>query len=113
MGTAVHQFRFKTGSSKLEYQSRRDLERLAAFIYAEGAGREFVFVGFTDSDGPVEANRMLGLSRATSMSVELKLIMAPDPFEGVSIGFGEINPVGCNTDFAGQRLNRRVEVWIR
>jgi phosphate transport system substrate-binding protein len=109
-------FRFKTGSSRLENQSRRDLERLAAFIVAEGAGREFAFVGFTDSDGPVEANRRLGLARATAMRAELQAIMAPDVFAGLSIevkGYGEINPVGCNTDFAGQRLNRRVEVWMR
>lgn len=109
-------FRFKTGAAKLENQSRRDLERLAAFIAAEGAGREFVLVGFTDSDGPVEANRKLGLSRATAMREELQAIMSPEAFAAAGIdvnGFGEINPVGCNTDFAGQRLNRRVEVWMR
>ena len=109
-------FRFKTGSAKLENQSRRDLERLAAFIAAEGQGREFAFVGFTDSDGPVEANRKLALARATSLRNELQAIMDPAVFNAISIdamGFGEINPVGCNTDFAGQRLNRRVEFWMR
>lgn len=109
-------FRFRTGSSELENQSLRDLERLAAFIAAEGQGREFVFVGFTDSDGPVEANRKLGLERATSMRQELQAIMDSDLFDALSIdvkGFGEINPVGCNTDFAGQRLNRRVEIRMR
>jgi phosphate transport system substrate-binding protein len=41
-------FRFKTGASKLDNQSRRDLERLAAFTAENGDRREFVFVGFTD-----------------------------------------------------------------
>jgi phosphate transport system substrate-binding protein len=109
-------FRFKTGSSKLENQSRRDLERLAAFIAENGEGREYTFVGFTDSDGPVEANRKLGLERAESMRAELQAILDPSLLGTVSIdakGYGEVNPVGCNTDFAGQRLNRRVEIWMR
>ncbi len=109
-------FRFKTGSSSLENQSRRDLERLAAFLAEKGAGRNFVFVGFTDSDGPVEANWKLGLERAEAMRGELQAIMDPAVFSSLSIdikGYGEINPVGCNTDFAGQRLNRRVEIWMQ
>ena len=109
-------FRFKTGSSKLENQSRRDLDRLAAFIAENGEGREFVFVGFTDSYGPVEANRKLGLERAESMRAELQSVLDPSLRGTLSInamGYGEVNPVGCNTDFAGQRLNRRVEIWMR
>ena len=28
-------------------------------------------------------------------------------------GYGELMPVGCNTDIGGRSANRRVEVWLR
>jgi phosphate transport system substrate-binding protein len=109
-------FRFKTGSATLENVSRCNPERLAAFIAGEGAGCEFRFVALTASDGSVEAKRKLAVVRATGMRNALQKFIDPALFETLKIdvkGSGEVNPVGCNTDFAGQRLSRRVEVRMR
>lgn len=108
-------FRFQTGSAKLDNTSQRDLLRLVEYLQTSPAGTQVAFVGFTDSEGEFEANRALGLSRAKTISglVAEKLGAAPvDPQAFVVKSFGELNPVACNEDIAGQKNNRRVEVWI-
>ncbi len=98
------------------------VSRLLAGEITNWAGAVFadpgaiVFVGFANSAGPVEANRKLGQERAESRRAEVQAILDPALLGSVSIdakGYGEVNPVGCNTDFAGQCLNRRVEIWMR
>lgn len=109
-------FRFNTGSSELDNHSQTDLVRLATYVRGLPEGSEVSLVGFTDSDGSFDANRNLALSRATAVEALLKNYTGPEALSHLNFhvkGFGELNPVGCNDDFAGQRLNRRVEVWIR
>ena len=109
-------FRFQTGSSDLDNASRRDLLRLATYLSETPSIAEIALVGFTDTDGAFEANRTLGYARAETVLGSIAAQVAGTDFDIESIAiksYGELNPVACNTDFAGQRLNRRVEVWVR
>lgn len=109
-------FRFRSGSTTLDNASRRDLARLRDFLVTAEPGTIVQFVGFTDSDGPLEANLRLGQQRAESVYSELMAILSKEDIAHLEIGtkgYGEINPVACNDAFEGQRLNRRVETWIR
>jgi phosphate transport system substrate-binding protein len=108
-------FRFQTGSANLDNASQRDLVRLVDYLRANPDAAEVAFVGFTDADGPFEANRALGESRA--QTIANLVAKALEGSEVNTTGFqvksyGELNPVACNDDIAGQRNNRRVEVWI-
>ena len=109
-------FRFKTGSSTLDNASLEDLRRLIEFIRANPDIEELSFVGFTDSDGPFEANRKLGHDRAEALEDIVYDALGIEDDEGGKFtvrSYGELSPVDCNTTIAGQRNNRRVEVWIR
>ena len=109
-------FRFRSGSSTLDNASQRDLLTLAGHLSENGAGLEIALVGFTDSDGPSDANTALGLKRASTVREKLRTIAGGSGIDISGIGlksYGELNPVACNTDYVGQRLNRRVEVWVR
>lgn len=107
-------FRFRTGSAQLDNASQRDLLRLARYMQNEGAGRDYLIVGFTDSDGSFEANRDLGIARAQAVSDKLAAVAPNIDTSRIALrSFGELNPVSCNTDAVGQSLNRRVEIWVR
>ncbi|WP_162617624.1 phosphate ABC transporter substrate-binding/OmpA family protein [Yoonia maritima] len=109
-------FRFQTGSSNLDNASRRDLLRLTGYLSNASDINEIALVGFTDADGAFDANRTLGLARAEAVLGSISSQVAGSAFDPSTIqikSYGELNPVACNSDFAGQRLNRRVEVWVR
>lgn len=109
-------FRFRTGSSVLDNHSQRDLIRLVEFLEDLPEGTDVSLVGFTDSDGSFEANQALSVARAASVEEQLYTIALRSDLQHLDIslkGYGELNPVGCNGDFAGQRLNRRVEIWVK
>ena len=110
-------FRFRSGTSELSNTSRRDLLRLVDYVKDLPESAQLALVGFTDSDGSFAANQALSQARAAALeeqlTFELAGIGALDKIEIVKKGFGETNPVSCNDNPEGQRLNRRVEVWIR
>lgn len=109
-------FHFKTGSSVLDNHSQRDLIRMVEYLEGLPDGTEVSLVGYTDSDGNFEANRALSVGRAAALEEQVFSVALRSDLQHVNIslkGFGELNPVGCNDDFAGQRMNRRVEVWVR
>lgn len=109
-------FRFRTGSAELDNASRRDLLRLTSFLAENPDVGEIALVGFTDSAGSFDANRSLGFERADSLLASMQAQLADSAFDFGTVqikSYGELNPVACNTDFAGQQLNRRVEVWVR
>lgn len=109
-------FRFRPGSSTLDNASLRDLRLLQDYLADLPAGAEIIFAGFTDSDGSFDANKRLSEKRASEVRAQLFALAgdAPVPSKTVSLkGYGELNPVGCNKEFLGQRLNRRVEVWVK
>ncbi|WP_165793339.1 phosphate ABC transporter substrate-binding/OmpA family protein [Yoonia maritima] len=109
-------FRFQTGSSNLDNASRRDLLRLTSYLSNTSNINEIALVGFTDADGAFDANRTLGFARAETVLDSIASQVAGTGFDPSIVqikSYGELNPVACNSDFAGQRLNRRVEVWVR
>jgi phosphate transport system substrate-binding protein len=109
-------FRFNTGSSNLDNASRRDMLRLISHLNGSPEFTDIALVGFTDADGAFEANRDLGYARANAVLQSISAQAAGTTFDADRVeikSYGELNPVACNSDFAGQRLNRRVEVWVR
>ncbi|MEM1162350.1 MAG: phosphate ABC transporter substrate-binding/OmpA family protein, partial [Pseudomonadota bacterium] len=110
-------FRFTPGSSQLEPKSQADALRLAEDLAAgKYAGKEILLLGFTDSVGQFELNRALSARRADVVRQSMVASVAPGALDEVSLsvlGYGELAPVGCNTNLDGRSMNRRVEVWLR
>ena len=109
--------RFTAGGAQLTPKSQGDLQRLARLV-ASGAfdGKEILLAGFTDSVGQFALNRGLSQRRAERVETLLRDVVPAEIFEAVplrALGYGELMPVGCNTDAQGRGANRRVEVWIR
>jgi len=108
-------FRFEQGSSDLDPRGRTDMARLASMIEA-GAfeNKEIILVGFTDSVGQADVNRVLSLQRAGQTRDVLRAAVgAQHPVRIRAAGFGELSPLGCNDTVRGREINRRVEVWTR
>lgn len=105
-------FRFNAGSNNLTPQSRDGLERFVSYLETQPAG-EFVLVGFTDDQGPFDANLNLSLDRSAHMLTEIETVANGrlDHITFVTTGYGELAPVSCNTSQNGRAINRRIEVW--
>lgn len=105
--------RFASGSSQLDAKARDDVVRLRALLKSDEArGKTAVFVGYTDSVGSAKSNIDLSYRRAT----QIRQAVAPDwpsVKPSVVLGEGPLAPVACDESDDGQRLNRRVEVWLR
>jgi phosphate transport system substrate-binding protein len=110
-------FRFRSGSSQLDGQSRSNVQLLARAL--EGGtydGRGLLFVGFSDGDGPAELNRRISVRRAEA--VRKAVIQAAETLDPAQVdlavdAFGEALPMACDTVEWGRQVNRRVEVWVR
>lgn len=110
-------FRFNTGSSSLDAQSRSNVVLLARLLEA-GAydGHELMFVGFSDGEGAASGNRMISQRRAKAVRAAVKLAattMKPDQTTLSIKAFGEALPMACDDTEWGRQVNRRVEVWIK
>ena len=110
-------FRFEAGSTRPDAQSRANIGQLARAIEIGAFDAErLLFVGFSDGDGPAEANRGIALKRAEAVrDAVLSLAKTPEPLR-VDIGvetFGEALPMACDDSDWGRQVNRRVEVWVR
>ena len=105
-------FRLAAGSSRLTPHSRDGLERFINFLADQPAG-DYLLVGFTDDQGPFDANLHLSLGRAESMIEEIRTSAAGrlDHINFSAKGYGELAPADCNTTKSGRAINRRVEVW--
>ena len=105
-------FRFNTGSNRLTPQSRDGLERFVNYLEDQPEG-ELLLVGFTDDQGPFDANLNLSLSRAEFMVSEIQNVAQGrlDHITFKTNGFGELAPVSCNSAESGRATNRRIEVW--
>ena len=108
-------FRFQPGGTVLDAQSRSNVEILAQQIEAGSFdNRPLVFVGFSDGDGPADANARLSRRRAVAVR-DAVLRAAPTADRArllISVeGFGEVMPMACDDADWGKEINRRVEVW--
>ena len=107
-------FRFRDGSSELDPQSASNVRRLADAIWrGEFDGKELVFVGFTDGDGPAEGNQRLSMRRARAVRQAVGAFTGGSPVKLEVDGYGEILPMACDDTAWGRQVNRRVEVWLR
>ncbi|WP_170606433.1 phosphate ABC transporter substrate-binding/OmpA family protein [Ruegeria arenilitoris] len=110
-------FRFETGSSRPDAQSRSNILQLAQAL--EGGvfdARKLTFVGFSDGEGPASSNAQIAKLRANTVrnavlaAVETAI---PDSTELTTVGFGEAMPMACDDTEWGKKINRRVEIWIQ
>jgi phosphate transport system substrate-binding protein len=107
-------FRFRTGSSALDERGLVDMQRLADYLRTE-PDAEILFVGFTDSVGAFDSNRILSEDRAGQALAQFEQFLGGDVngYKLDAAGYGEIAPSGCNVSNEGRRINRRVEVWVK
>ncbi|WP_082802197.1 phosphate ABC transporter substrate-binding/OmpA family protein [Falsihalocynthiibacter arcticus] len=109
-------FRFEPGSSRLDAQSRANVERLAEVLEAGIFGdRSVTFVGFSDGDGGAAANRKIALRRAQVVEAAVlreATLFDPNRMGVTSKGFGEAMPMACDETEWGSKVNRRVEAWL-
>lgn len=110
-------FRFEPGAARLDAQSRSNVQQLAHAVDAGVYdGRQLVFVGFSDGQGPAERNQQIALQRAqvVKQAVEAAIEKSGLAQLGLSTdAFGEAMPMACDDTFWGRQVNRRVEVWVQ
>ena len=109
-------FRFATGTSDLDAQSRANLDLIATqIIQGRFDGKNLHFVGFSDGQGDFDANVQLSQDRAETV---LKQITKRLPKRQLDIGtltakgYGPVLPMACETTELGRDVNRRVEIWV-
>ncbi|MBR9862400.1 MAG: OmpA family protein, partial [Rhodobacteraceae bacterium] len=110
-------FRFETGSTRLDVQSRENAEHLAAgLILGNYADKIVYLMGFSDGEGRARQNKTLSQQRAEAVRNAL-IEAAPDgslqDVEFRVLGYGEASPLVCEDTAADAEINRRVEVWVK
>ncbi|MDQ7071506.1 MAG: substrate-binding domain-containing protein [Rhodobacterales bacterium] len=110
-------FRFNAGSAVLDAQSRSNVAHLAHDLEAGYyEGRELLFVGFSDGDGPAGPNRTISARRARAVRDAVIAAAVTANLDNITLGtdaFGEALPMACDDSAWGRQVNRRVEVWLR
>ncbi|MBR5656120.1 MAG: OmpA family protein [Prevotella sp.] len=110
---------FATGKSDLTATSKSSLAQFANVLKAN-TDCDIAIQGYTDNQGfrgktaaqSQELNVQLSQNRANSVSAYLQSLgVSPSQIKSVQ-GFGEANPVASNATAAGQKENRRVEVYM-
>ncbi len=104
-------FRFRTGTSQLDDNASRDLDRLVELLsnptYQQ---RHLLLFGFSDSAGGARKNIALSKDRARALADQLQMRGIKPSFVN---GFGKDAPIASNETEEGREKNRRVEVWLR
>jgi phosphate transport system substrate-binding protein len=110
-------FRFRTGSATLDAQSLSNVEALAqALATGRYDGRQLLFVGFSDGQGPAVTNAQIAARRAEAVRDAVLAAAQEADLSRVEIAtdaFGEALPMACDESAWGRQVNRRVEVWVR
>ncbi|RBI77578.1 cell envelope biogenesis protein OmpA [Roseovarius sp. TE539] len=110
-------FRFEPGSARPDAQSRANIGRLArALETGEYDERRLVFAGFSDGEGPAQANRRIARRRADTVRKAVIDATETADLSRVDLetaGFGEAMPMACDDSDWGRSANRRVEIWVR
>ncbi|MCT4559067.1 MAG: phosphate ABC transporter substrate-binding/OmpA family protein [Pelagimonas sp.] len=110
-------FRFEPGSTRLDAQSRSNVQQLARALET-GAydGRKLVFVGFSDGQGPAEGNLAIARKRAKAVRDAVEAAAETADLDRITIeteAYGEAMPMACDDTSWGRQVNRRVEVWLQ
>lgn len=110
-------FRFRDGAVSLDAKSRENVLRLAkAMELGVFDGRELVFVGFSDSEGPASANLVLSQRRAEAVLNLVRETARDADLRRIKLSadaHGEALPMACDDTSWGRAINRRVEVWLK
>ncbi|TMV07148.1 cell envelope biogenesis protein OmpA [Ruegeria sediminis] len=117
MARLTTSFRFETGSSRPDAQSRSNILQLAeALETGVYDARKLYFVGFSDGEGQADGNARIAQRRAEAVRDAVLAAVETALPESVEIGveaFGEALPMACDDSDWGRQVNRRVEVWVR
>ncbi len=103
-------FRFKSGSAKLDNKASKDVQRLVYFIKQQKAPKELILIGFGDKRKNAQRSKLLSKLRAMAVRRELARLGV---YAKLSTGYGEFNPLASYESSSGKIKNRRVEVWLR
>lgn len=110
-------FRFEPGSTRLDAQSRSNVEQLARALEAGVYDtRDLLFVGFSDGEGSARINREISLRRAEAVRSAVIVAAETANLSRIALeveAFGEAMPMACDDSAWGRLVNRRVEVWVR
>ncbi|WP_207768671.1 substrate-binding domain-containing protein [Pelagivirga sediminicola] len=110
-------FRFEPGSIRLDAQSRSNVDGLARALESGFYdGRQLLFVGFSDGEGPASTNRTIALRRADAVRDAVLRAAETAQLDRLKLeteAFGEAMPMACDDSEWGRRANRRVEIWMR
>jgi adhesin transport system outer membrane protein len=102
---------FESGGAVLTAQSKADLERVLQRTRARPSP-DISVIGHTDTVGRAEANKALGLRRATAMAEQLRQLGLQNTTISAE-SHGEARLLVPTPDETAEALNRRVEITIR
>ncbi|MBO4905557.1 MAG: OmpA family protein [Bacteroidaceae bacterium] len=111
---------FATGSSTLSATAQSNLADFARNVLIAYPDMDVAIQGYTDNQGwrnstaaqSQQKNLELSQQRAASVSTYLRSCGVSATQIKSCEGYGEANPVASNATAAGQRENRRVEVYL-
>ena len=110
-------FRFETGSTRPDAQSRANIAQLSRALEAGVYdAKRLVFVGFSDGEGAASGNQKIAMKRAKTVRDAVVKAAETANLDRVQIevaAFGEALPMACDDSDWGRQVNRRVEVWLR
>ncbi len=110
-------FRFETGSTRPDAQSRANIAQLARAIeIGTYDSNTLLFVGFSDGQGPAAGNKKIAMRRAEAVRNAVRHALQTPGAPRVDMAveaFGEALPMACDDSDWGRQVNRRVEIWVR
>lgn len=106
---AVH---FPLNGSELSAEAKQALDGLAGRLKSENRNVYIEIQGHTDSTGPAEYNKKLGLKRAEAVLPYLNMTGGVALHRMDVISYGAAKPIADNTTRDGRTKNRRVTVIV-
>lgn len=103
---------FDYDSERMLPESKPVLEVLASYL-KQNPTLNFYVVGHTDDKGERSYNQSLSERRAAAVIKQLSDGFQIPSAQLTAHGNGEYSPVASNTNDAGQKLNRRVDLVLR
>lgn len=103
---------FKFGQATMPEETKAELDALVQQLKAEPTGGFIEIEGHTDSSGPKELNKRLGLERAENVKRYL-YEQHQVPLHKINvISYGEEKPIAPNRTRDGRAQNRRVVIRV-
>lgn len=103
-------FRFASGSSKLDNKASVDLKRMADYLAGKQGRYQVYLVGFTDVHERLKIEELISKLRA--LAVQARLMYSRVPVAD-AIGMGSFLPVAASKQGHSKLKNARVEIWLK